>query len=147
VAENTAQIDWISMDDKRASCRRLLADAAERVGIPNLAHWLDEDPSTLRNQLAHRERKRPSAELEDLVWLLDAEYRRLKAGVTGEVLTRPPDLTDGEALRLIHAKAQAGWDRRALAEIADILSRVGGTEDTWERRAVAAGWQPPGGHR
>lgn len=141
-AEIGEQIDWVSFDDKRACLRKLLTAGAEEVGIPELSHWLDEDPSTLRNQLAHRDRKRPSAELEGLVWLLSRTYRERKAGQTGEVLSRPPTLTADEALRVLFAKAQAGWDRRALAEIADVLSRVG-KDESWEEQARAHGWISP----
>jgi hypothetical protein len=137
------QIDWISMDDKRAALRKLLADGAERVGITELSHWLNEDPSTIRNQLAHRERKRPSAELEHLVYLIDAEYRRLKAGQCGETICPVPNLTADEAIRLIVAKAESSWGKHAMSEVAGIVARVGKTEDTWERRALDAGWQPP----
>lgn len=118
------QIDWIALEDKRAALRLALEKGAERVGINNLAHWLKQDPSTIRNQLAHRDRKTPSSELEGIVWLLDRLYREQKAGQTGETLLRRPDLTEADALRLILAKAQASWDRRALAEVADILGRV-----------------------
>lgn len=119
-----AQIDWIGLEDKRAALRLALEGGAERVGVLHLAHWLGQDPSTIRNQLAHRDRKTPSAELEHLVWLLDRTYREQKAGQTGETLLRRADLSEAEALRLILAKAQASWDRRALAEVSDILGRV-----------------------
>lgn len=141
--ENTEQIDWVSIEDKRACLRKLLADGAERVGIPQLSHWLNEDPSTLRNQLAHRERKRPSAELENLVWLLDAEYRQDKAGQCDELVVPKAKYTADEALRLIIARAESAWDRRAVAELATIISHVGKAEDIWERIALSKGWIPP----
>lgn len=118
------QLDWVAIDDHRVSARRLLEAAAERIGIPSLAHWLDEDPSTLRNQLAHRERKRPSAELFVLCFLLDGELRQKLAGLCKEVVIPAQTLDPWEALRLIQAKALAGWDRRAASEVSDILSRV-----------------------
>lgn len=121
---DSAQIDWISLDDKRAALRRARSLGAERVGIVNLAHWLDQDPSTVRNQLAYRDRKTPSAEIDDLVWLLDREFRQQKAGQAGELLIRPPDLTAEEALRLLLVRAQSSWDKRALAEVTDIVGRV-----------------------
>lgn len=119
-----AQIDWISLDDKRAAARKLLEVAAERIGIPELAHWLDEDPSTLRNQLAYRERKRPSGEMFILAFFLDDEFRKLLVGQCGEVLSRPPDLSPSQGIREILALAQATFDKRAAGDVARIAARV-----------------------
>lgn len=118
------QIDWIALDDQRSAARRLLEQSANRIGIAELSHWLGEDESTVRNQLAYRDRRRPSAELEHLCWLLDGEYRRLKANLKGEVLSKPPDLTPEQALREIAVRAQAEWGRCAATDVAGVLART-----------------------
>jgi hypothetical protein len=117
------QLDWLHLDDNRAQLARLLEAAAERVGIAELAHQLHEDPSTLRNQFAHRERKRPSADAEALVYLLDRRYRHDKAAVCGEVLTRPADLTPEEALRELYVRAQA-QGAVLKGDVADLMART-----------------------
>lgn len=118
------QIDWVSLDDHRASLRRLLKVSAERIGVCQLAHQLDEDPSTLRNQLAMREGKRPSWDLAALCFLLDPDFRAKAVGLCGEEVRRVGDLSPEEALRLIQAKACANWDRRAVADVHEVMARV-----------------------
>lgn len=125
MAENLVeQVDWISLADSRAAIARAREASVYRIGLTEVAHQLGEDPSTVSNQLKHAGNRRPSADLDDVCWLLDRAFREVKAGQTGELLLRRPDLTEGEALRLILAKAQANWDRRALSEVADIMARV-----------------------
>lgn len=126
------QLDWIRLDDHRAQLALLLERAAERVGVDRLAHWLHEDPSTLRNQLARRERKRPSSDLEDLVWLLDPQYRHDKAAVTGELLTRPADLTPEQVANEIGVLAGAkGYASKE--EVFSLLFRMRKAEQAAER--------------
>lgn len=107
MTDDPRQIDWISLEDKLAAQRLLLAQCAEDVGIENLAHWLKQDPSTLRNQLARRERKTPSADLEHMVYLMCARYRTSKASLLGEELRRPADLSPEDAMREATARALA----------------------------------------
>lgn len=118
------QMDWIGLADKRAAIARARAASVYRIGLSEVAHQLGEDPSTISNQIKHVGNRRESADLDDTCWLLDRVFREQKAGQAGEVLVRPADLTAEEALRLIVAKAQSSWDRRALAEVADIVARV-----------------------
>jgi hypothetical protein len=118
------QIDWVRIEDHRASMRRLLKASADRVGVPHLAHTLEQDPSTIRNQLAYRDGRCPSWELAALCFLLDSDFRSRAVGLCGEVLTKPGDLSPEEALRLIAAKAASEWDKRALADVHSIMGRV-----------------------
>jgi hypothetical protein len=119
---DSAQIDWVQLDDHRASMRRLLKAAADRIGILHLAHTLEQDPSTIRNQLAYRDGRCPSWELAALCFLLDSDFRSRAVGLCGEMLTKPGDLSPEEALRLIAAKACSEWDKRALADVHAIMA-------------------------
>lgn len=123
MTDDPRQIDWISLEDKMASQRQLLASCADDVGIENLAHWLKQDPSTLRNQLARRDRKTPSADLEHLVYIVCARYRSGKAALLGEELRRPADLTPEEAMREATVAAQAKGYIDA-ADLAAIYARM-----------------------
>ena len=140
----SSQMDWISIEDRRASSRLLLEQAAERVGIAQLAHLLNEEPSTLRNQLAYRDRKRPSADLADLVWLLDEQYRHQKAGLCGEVVQRPPDMTPEEAFRALTAEVIVNGfvPKDRVLELNARMKSGGREPKDWERtgpQAVASG--------
>lgn len=123
MTDDPRQIDWISLDDKMAAQRLLLASCAEDVGIENLAHWLKQDPSTIRNQLARRDRKAPSADLEHMVYLTSSRYRERKAALLGEELRRPADLTPDEAMRELLARAQVN-NYVPLADVASLYSRM-----------------------
>lgn len=116
--DDPRQIDWLSLEDKLASQRRLLESCAEDVGIENLAHWLKQDPSTIRNQLARRDRKSPSSDLENIVYVMCARYRSSKAALLGEELRRPADLSPDEALRELVTRAQA----KGYLDVADATS-------------------------
>lgn len=119
------QMDWVTLEDKRAALRRFRKAGADRVGIPQLAHMMDLDPSTIRNGLARRDGKQECADLDDLIWLLDPLYRQQKAGMCGEVLSRPPDLSPEQALREALAMAQAGeFGNAGLRALTDLYARV-----------------------
>jgi hypothetical protein len=105
-------------------------DAATPEGFPPIAsasrtsHTLEQDPSTIRNQLAYRDGRCPSWEVAALCFLLDSDFRSRAVGLCGEILTKPGDLSPEEALRLIAAKAASEWDKRALADVHSIMGRV-----------------------
>ena len=104
------QMDWIRFEDQRAQLIHLEIASVERIGVVQVARLLSETPSALRNQMAGR-RKMPPGTFA-ICWLLDPEFRLACAGLMGEELHRPPDLTP-EALvdkqRLL-SLTEAEWD-------------------------------------
>lgn len=128
------QMDWLRFEDNRAQLHHLLLSSVERVGVVEVARHLGETPSALRNQVAGRRALPPGA--FSICFLLDAEFRAAAVGVTGEVLSRPADLTPEEALRLLAVEAQAkGYVDRA--RVAELLQRMR-PEDRQHLRAVGA---------
>lgn len=112
------QIDFIRLEDHRAAARRLLSESVYRVGLTEVAHKLEEDPSTITHQLRRDGNKRPSADLEQLCFLLDPEYRKGLAALCGELLSHPPDLTPEDALREAIARSSKGYlDKAELAAL------------------------------
>ena len=118
------QTDWVSFADHRAQQRRLLKASVDRLGLARVAGVVGQAPSTISNQLSGLDaNKRPSADLHDVCWLLDPTYREHYAGVLGEVLSRPPDLTPEQALRDLAVKAQArGYV--AVEDVTALLART-----------------------
>lgn len=107
MGESIDQFDLF--EDRRAQLRRLRTASVARLGLTRVADVLHKDPSTVSNWLSGVDpSKRASADLEDVCWALDHIYRRDKAAVMGEVISRPPDLTPEQAIREVVALATAG---------------------------------------
>lgn len=136
------QLDWYKIADARAALDREFTAAVDRVTEYQVSRHTGEDPSLINKRIHRVERRQPTADMFIIAYLLDRRLQEVAAGQIGRLLVPPRTLTADEALRLLFAKAQAGWDRRALAEIADVLSRVG-KEESWEAQARAHGWSAP----
>jgi hypothetical protein len=118
------------VEDLLARGRRLLHAAADRVHLLELAEHLHEDPSTLRNQLERRERKRPSADLLLVTYLLDEQLQEDMARLVGKELSEPPDLTPEQFAREAVAYAQQHADRTTAAHLVELYRRVRSGEAT-----------------
>jgi hypothetical protein len=140
--QKVEQLDWYQIADARAAIDREFTLAVGRITEYELARQTGEDPSLINKRINRVERRQPTADMFILTYLLDQRLQEVAAGQIGKLLVAPRDLTADEALRLLFAKAQAGWDRRAVAEFAEVLSRVG-KESSWEEMAKAHGWRPP----
>jgi hypothetical protein len=99
------QLDMLKMEDGIFALRRAHDMAAQRIGIGELAHKLDEEPSTLVHQFKRDGKKRPSADSAFWCLILDDEFLRIAAALRGYLLTRPADLTPEEAMRTIELRA------------------------------------------
>jgi hypothetical protein len=132
-------------EDHLAACKRLLVESVHRLGLSRVADIIHQDPSTVSNQISGVDpKKRPSAQLVFVCWLLDREFRIALAKLKKEFLSKPPDLEPEDALREIAVRAQASFDKRALADVNEVLARVR-RDSSWQQKAVASGWRPPGG--
>ena len=127
------QMDWIRLEDERASFARLLIASVQRIGIDEVARLLGETPSALRNQVAGRRALPPGT--TGICFLLDRQFRADAVGLKGEVLSRPPDLSPEEALRLLAVEAGAkGYV--PTERVQELLSRMR-SEEGARIRAVA----------
>lgn len=125
------QIDFLETADQRSRLRRYLASAAERFGIDLLAHQLDLDDSTLRNQLGYRKRTdkggvwRPSFDAFVELWIADQRFRRECLAVCDETIEEVEHNTPEQSLREIVAMAEAGeFGREATVRIKDLYRRT-----------------------
>lgn len=138
--QEAEQLDWYKIADARATLDREFVAAVDRVTEYQVARHTGEDPSLINKRIHRVERRQPTADMFIITYLLDRRLQEIAAGQVGRLLVPPRNLTADEALRLLFAKAQASWDRRALAEIAEVLSRVG-KDSSWEEQARAHGWR------
>ena len=115
-------------EDRRAQRRRLRAASVARVGLTRVADLLNKDPSTVANWLSGADpSKRASADLDDVLWVIDPVYRHDSAAIMGEVIQRPPDLEPEDAMREIAALATAGeFGNAAKAKVFAIYQRMKG---------------------
>lgn len=118
------QLDWYGMGDRLARRRQLLTESVYRIGLCEVAHKLKEDPSTIKHQLDRDDKKRPSADLADLLEELDAEYRRAKAALLHERLLPEADLSPNDALRMIGVLAQSRFGVADKEAVQGVLARV-----------------------
>jgi hypothetical protein len=138
--QKVEQLDWYQIADARAAIDREFTLAVARLSEFVLARHTGEDPSLISKRMNRVERRQPTADMLIVAFVLDQRLQEVAAGQVGKLLVAPRDLTADEALRLLFVKAQAGWDRRALAEVAEVLSRVG-KNSSWEEQAKAHGWR------
>ena len=117
------QLDWLRLEDNRASAFMLVAASVERLGVALVAAHMGQTPSALRNQLAGR-RSLPDG-CFIFCWLLDPLFRSALAGLCGEELIKPPDMTPEEAFRALTAEVIAnGFVPKA--RVLELQSRMKG---------------------
>jgi hypothetical protein len=127
-----AQLDFLREADGMTRLRGCLRKAADRYGIPELAHRLDIDESTLRNQLDYRRRQdksngfwKPSADCVLALLLDDRRFREDVLSVNDERIEDVEPVEPLAALRDIYVKAQSNeWGTAARQEIAGLYRRV-----------------------
>jgi predicted ArsR family transcriptional regulator len=128
----TAQLDWIEPLDQMSKGRARARDAAERYGIPELAHHLHLDESTLRNQIEYRKRLdkahsfwRPSQDCTLELFFSDRRLREELLALCEERIEDIERQSPEDALRDIVAKARSGeWGRAAREEITTLYRHV-----------------------
>lgn len=131
------QQDWIGADERTRQNRHSLKRAAHRIGIAALAHMLDLEETTLRNQLDWRPRNdgkggcwKPSADVEFIVFAMDKQYRNERLGQVGERIAPIEDLDPMDFVRHVIAKAIAGGfhptDRDELLGMFQRVKKVAG---------------------
>lgn len=126
------QIDFVKSADALTRQRGYLRTAADRFGIPELAHALKVDDSTLRNQLDYRPRKdkpnsfwRPTADAVFALWPFDRRYRSEMLSVCDEKIEDDEPLDPEVIVRDLYARGVADEYGKAFrAYISEQMRRM-----------------------
>lgn len=117
------QFDFVKTADAMTRQRGYLRSAAERYGIPELAHTLKIDDSTLRNQIDYRRRLdkspslwKPSADCLFTLWPLDQRLRAEMLSVCHEKIEDEAPLDPELIVRDLYSRGVSDEYGKAFRE-------------------------------